>query len=388
MGFLFLRGVNNSQPNKGVSPEQISIREYAGKIQWQLLNSEWRDITTTASLRGDKGDPGETGQNGADGKNGADGQPGANGAAGLDGRPGSNGKDGVSGTPGLDGIDGKPGADGQPGLDGQNGKQIELQKGTLYIQWRYVGDASWNNLIAYTDLKGDKGDPGPEGPAGPTGSANQLSIGTITTGSPAASITGAMPNQILNLTFPTSPIGGATGQILAKNSNIDYDTKWVDSPERAGTGSPEGVVSATPGTYYTDTSGTNGAWRWIKTSGAGTTGWRVMYGNTGWQRIVISGWNWEIMRSNDTVFLRIDKPVTALNSGAVWRWNPGWRAKDAVSLYWLVPVPYTQTVSASVEGYGSSFGFYYTTNQAQGMISWAVDPSEPWPSSLTNILAS
>ena len=41
-----------------------------------------------------------------------------------------------------------------------------------------------------------------------------------------------------------------------------------------GTGSPEGKVSAPVGSVYTDTAATNGAIRWIKTSGTGNTGWR------------------------------------------------------------------------------------------------------------------
>ena len=52
-----------------------------------------------------------------------------------------------------------------------------------------------------------------------------------------------------------------------------------------GTGSPEGVVTATPGTEYLDTAGTLGAWRWLKTSGTGTTGWKVTYGDTGWRNM-------------------------------------------------------------------------------------------------------
>lgn len=56
--------------------------------------------------------------------------------------------------------------------------------------------------------------------------------------------------------------------------------------ELRGTGMPNGVVTATPGTYYTDTAGTNGAWRWLKTSGAGNTGWEVVHGDTGRRNIV------------------------------------------------------------------------------------------------------
>lgn len=50
--------------------------------------------------------------------------------------------------------------------------------------------------------------------------------------------------------------------------------------ERRGSGPPNGAVSAPIGTYYTDTLGTAGAWRWIKTSGTGNTGWSVVFGET------------------------------------------------------------------------------------------------------------
>ena len=48
-----------------------------------------------------------------------------------------------------------------------------------------------------------------------------------------------------------------------------------------GTGSPEGKVSAPVGSTYTDSAATNGAIRWVKTSGTGNTGWQVEYGDTG-----------------------------------------------------------------------------------------------------------
>ena len=52
-----------------------------------------------------------------------------------------------------------------------------------------------------------------------------------------------------------------------------------------GTGSPEGKVAAPVGTVYTDSAATNGAIRWVKTSGTVNTGWRVEYGDTGWRNI-------------------------------------------------------------------------------------------------------
>lgn len=60
------------------------------------------------------------------------------------------------------------------------------------------------------------GEPGPEGPPGP---ANDLEIGTVTTGAPGsaadAEITGDPPAQVLNLTLPRGEAGpaGAPGEI-------------------------------------------------------------------------------------------------------------------------------------------------------------------------------
>ena len=53
--------------------------------------------------------------------------------------------------------------------------------------------------------------------------------------------------------------------------------------ELSGVGFPEGVVSAGVGTIYTDTAATCGAIRWIKTTASGSTGWRVVWGDTGWR---------------------------------------------------------------------------------------------------------
>ena len=55
--------------------------------------------------------------------------------------------------------------------------------------------------------------------------------------------------------------------------------------KRRGTGSPEGVVTANVGTEWTDTAGTNGAWKWMKKSGTGNTGWKVIDGDTGWRDV-------------------------------------------------------------------------------------------------------
>lgn len=43
---------------------------------------------------------------------------------------------------------------------GKDGREVELRKGTYFIQWRYKGEPRWRNLIAIDELKGAKGKPG------------------------------------------------------------------------------------------------------------------------------------------------------------------------------------------------------------------------------------
>ena len=89
----------------------------------------------------------------------------------------------------------------------------------------------------------------------------------------------------------------------------------------SGAGSPEGAISAPVGASYVDTAATNGAIRWIKTSGTGSTGWRVEYGDTGWRDItslIVSspaivmgtGAKISIRRTGGSVFFRVIGPVT------------------------------------------------------------------------------
>jgi hypothetical protein len=72
---------------------------------------------------------------------------------------------------------------------------------------------------------------------------------------------------------PTGPTGatGATGPA---------------GSELSGTGSPEGVVTATVGSTWIDTAATTGAIQWIKATGTGNTGWVVQYGDTGRRNVV------------------------------------------------------------------------------------------------------
>lgn len=88
------------------------------------------------------------------------------GIAGVPGEPGPKGDKGDKGEPGKDGKDGAPGKDGVNGIDG---REVELTKLSNHIKWRYAGqagDIGWKNLIAISELKGEKGDQGLQGPQG------------------------------------------------------------------------------------------------------------------------------------------------------------------------------------------------------------------------------
>lgn len=89
--------------------------------------------------------------------------------------------DKLKGAVGAAGVQGDTGATGATGSEGADGSEIEVQSNGTYIQWRYVGDSAWNNLVALssligqqgatgaTGLKGDTGETGPMGPQGETG---------------------------------------------------------------------------------------------------------------------------------------------------------------------------------------------------------------------------
>lgn len=94
-----------------------------------------------------------------------------------------------------------------------DGREIELRKGTTAIEWRYVGDATWQTLVPLADITGPQG---PQGERGATGAAGPAGQGI--------------------------PAGGTTGQMLVKRSGADYDTNWA-TPTGGGGGTPDAHAS-------------------------------------------------------------------------------------------------------------------------------------------------
>jgi hypothetical protein len=96
---------------------------------------------------------------------------------------------GDQGPQGPAGADGAQGADGLPGATGANGAQGPQ------------GDQGPQGPAGNDGAPGADGAQGPQGPAGADGATGATGQGIAT--------------------------GGTTNQILAKNSNTNYDTKWV-----------------------------------------------------------------------------------------------------------------------------------------------------------------
>lgn len=90
------------------------------------------------ALKGPKGDKGDIGPAGPQGE------------AGPEGPQGPKGPQGDVGPAGLDGPQGKKGADG---------RDVELQKSSTHIQWKYTTEASsaWRDLVALADITGPSG---------------------------------------------------------------------------------------------------------------------------------------------------------------------------------------------------------------------------------------
>ena len=83
-----------------------------------------------------------------------------------------------------------------------------------------------------------------------------------------------------------------------------------------GTGMPNGQVSAPIGTTYVDMAVTNGALKWIKHSGNGNTGWKVLIGDTGWRKL-----NSVSRLGNSFIKIRrVNNLVTYNFGGLQWGW--------------------------------------------------------------------
>ena len=149
-----------------------------------------------------------------------------------------------------------------------------------------------------------------------TGTTDEI---TVTNGS------GASGNPTLSLALTAAKVGALP--IPDPGSYYPTDTiaaalQLIGGREQYGTGSPEGVITAPVGTYYTDTAITNGALRWAKKTGSGNTGWQVVEGDTGWRDIsslLVNGWTGSayVKRTAELLTLELSALVGNAATGTV-----------------------------------------------------------------------
>ena len=117
-----------------------------------------------------------------------------------------------------------------------------------------------------------------------------------------------IPKPQLTLTGNTLGIAGGNNVTLPLPDNVGHEIR--------GTGSPEGRITAEIGTTYVDVNVTNGALKWIKESGNGNTGWRVLIGDTGWRTL-----NSVSRAGNSFIKIRrVNNLVTYQFGGLQWGW--------------------------------------------------------------------
>jgi hypothetical protein len=122
----------------------------------------------------------------------------------------------------LQGPPGQNGNNGQDGDEGQDGREVELGTSATHIQWRYVGE-SWNDLIAISELKGDPGEPGDTHVPDPSGEPDNRWLRTqggvlVYTEEPTPIVFGAIP--------PSTPESG-TIFISSTGAFIDQQGEFL-----------------------------------------------------------------------------------------------------------------------------------------------------------------
>lgn len=197
---------------------------------------------------------------------------------------------------------------------------------------------------------------------------------------------------------------------VPKRDDVDL-LVWLDAGRARGVGSPEGRIAAPIGTEYKDTAATTGAIKWIKAEGTGNTGWRVVYGDTGWRNVsellvhdfvldaVIGACH--VRRSGDQVTMRMRVALKPTAVDGSIRWNIkrilslplGFRASVNYGSYGGILVGGEPGILGGL-GYGNTS---VEASVGDSSVPWAasdgvagevtVMTSDPWPTTMPGIPA-
>ena len=180
----------------------------------------------------------------------------------------------LTGSVGPTGATGATGATGPTGATGATGPANTLSIGTVTegAAAATITGTAPNQTLNLVVPKGNTGATGSTGPAGP---ANSLSIGTVTEGAAAATITGTAPTQTLNLVVPKGNTGatGATGSTGPEPWSAPV--AWAGSTAYVAT-APASCVTYLGETYVCTTghtsTGTFDASKFVKIAQKGADG--------------------------------------------------------------------------------------------------------------------
>ena len=180
----------------GIDGREVQLQKSATHVQWRYEGeTAWSNLVALAEITGPQGLKGDTG------------------------------------LQGIEGLPGQDGADGAAGSDGTDGREVELRTNSTHVQWRYVGTASWTDLIALSAITGPQGAKGDTGSTGPAGSDASVTSANITS---ALGFTPDNPSSSRTPTAHTHPISDVTGLQTA-----------LDGKQAAGSYAPATGISPT-----------------------------------------------------------------------------------------------------------------------------------------------
>lgn len=213
--------------------------------------------------------------------------------------------------------------------------------------------------------------------------------------------------DFLKRQYYVSALGLTEAQAARMTINdLEYEFFSTALPTINGTGSPEGVVTAPIGTYYTDTVITNGAMRWAKKTGTGNTGWVCVEGETGWRSVSYAdagspaawsstGWFVQFCRIGNVVYYRQTATASASwagSSDSVYVLPSGFRPDPRAANSGGVQSRNTNTgatvfwiVSAATNSFRVQAGL--AASQGSGDVSCSFVTTDGWPTSLPGTAA-
>lgn len=307
---------------------------------------------------------------------------------------GPEGPPGPTGPTGPQGSTGPAGAPGATGATGPNGSPGLMASGVAAVVLSNAASATV--VVTF--------------PVGRFTAAPNVAVSTQDT---AYAVSGISPSAA-SFTVGVRRLDGAPQTVTVSPQWIATQTASTPTTN-SGTGSPEGVVTAPVGSIYTDNAATNGAIRWIKRTGTGSTGWQVIYGDTGW--LTLTSWDAAgvvtgrplastvaprtgnagsimLRRINSQVFMRLSnlQLVGATTAGgqvvAVANADvpAGWLGADYVAPYFGMVVGPAGIRAFATATVGISFAIGTTMSAgallaagSQSATSWPVDPATQWP---------